>query len=549
MARRESWNPVPLPGQYPHVFRPTWREGLTAALGLAVALGCAVLRVRGVVAFGPSDFDDAYMFLRYARHLLAGQGLVWNPGGPPVFGVTSPAYLLLVTGLRALVPRLDDGRLLQLASCAMGLAAAALMTFTCARFARHRWLRRNWGLWAAVLFPLVTLTEPFEFHVRTGMDTTLSLLANTAVLWAGLRLSEHPGRRRAVVSALVSFAAVAVRPDNALVAAGVPLLLLGARWVVARTFVAVLGGLLVVSLALARAKLGTALPLAFHAKLPGVYGGFAGEYGWNPYLLLEVFLRAALPFVAVLVGLIDRRHWRAPVALLLPVLPTFAVFFAMNQIMGHLGRFYFPFLPCFVVAAALVVDRASTVQVSRLVLTALALIAAFPLLRAAGRRYDARAQTQTLADLGGYHTPVSLPGIDSWRASIEMARLAAAAPGATFAMSEHGYVGARAPDTIIVDMLGLHDRAFARFTTAELWRRRPALVWMPHPDHTQMIRDLLDSAELWRDYDYYPDAFTYGVAVRKDDERVRALFVERWNAVYATRPLDDYKARRDAAKP
>jgi hypothetical protein len=514
-----------------------------------VAVGCTVVRVRGVLAFGPTDFDDAYMFLRYAKHLLAGLGLVWNPGGPRVFGVTSLAHLGVVTGLQAMAPGLEDGRLLQIASCGMGLLAVALMTFTCARFARHRWLRRNWGLWAAVLFPLVTLTEPFEFHARTGMDTTLSLLANSAVLWAGLRLSEHPSRRGAVIAALVSFAAVLVRPDNILVAGAVPLLLLGPRWIIARTFAPLLGGLVLLGLGLARWKLGTALPLAFHAKLPGVYGGFAGEYGWNPWLFLEVFLRAALPFVAVLVGLIDRRHWRAPVALLLPVLPTFAVFFAMNQIMGHLGRFYFPLLPCFVVAAGLVVDRASHVRVRRLLVTAVVLVAVFPLLRAAGRRYEARGQTGDLFAFVDWHTRATLPELDSWRASIEMASLAAAAPGATFAMSEHGYVGARAPDTIIVDVLGLHDRAFAHFSAAELWRRHPDLLWLPHPDHGQMIRDILASPELWRDYDFYPDAFTYGVAVRKDAARVRALFVERWNDVYATRPLDDYKARRDAIGP
>jgi hypothetical protein len=119
-------------------------------------------------------------------------------------------------------------------------------------------------------------------------------------------------------------------------------------------------------------------------------------------------------------------------------------------------------------------------------------------------------------------------------------------------MSEHGLVGARAPDAIIVDVLGLHDRAFALkgFTAAELWRRRPDLLWMPHPDHTQMLRDILDSDELWASYDFYPDAFSYGVAVRRDGPpAVRAHFDERWKAVYATRALDDYKARRQPLEP
>jgi hypothetical protein len=112
--------------------------------------------------------------------------------------------------------------------------------------------------------------------------------------------------------------------------------------------------------------------------------------------------------------------------------------------------------------------------------------------------------------------------------------------------------GGPAPNAIIVDVLGLHDRTFALegFSAAELWRRRPDLLWMPHPDHTQMLRDILDSDELWGDYDFYPDAFSYGVALRKESApALRAHFDERWRAVYATRPLEDHKARRQPLEP
>ena len=40
--------------------------------------------------------DDAYISFRYARHLGAGHGLVWNPGEAPVEGFTNLLLVILV---------------------------------------------------------------------------------------------------------------------------------------------------------------------------------------------------------------------------------------------------------------------------------------------------------------------------------------------------------------------------------------------------------------------------------------------------------------------
>jgi hypothetical protein len=171
-------------------------------------------------------------------------------------------------------------------------------------------------------------------------------------------------------------------------------------------------------------------------------------------------------------------------------------------------------------------------------------------LETAGRAYQGRARTQTFASLDGYSIPAAapLPELDSWQASLEIARLAAESPaGTTFAMSEHGLVGASAAGAVIIDLLGLHDPGFARsgFSAAELWRRRPDVIWMPHPDHTQMVHDILHSDELWQHYVFYPDAFTYGLALRQDGPRtptLAVLFAKRWQAAYPGLRPDDYVA-------
>src|SRR3989337_1683613 len=47
---------------------------------------------------GPRTIDDAYITFRYAQNLIAGEGLVYNPG-EAVLGTTTPVYAVLLAGL------------------------------------------------------------------------------------------------------------------------------------------------------------------------------------------------------------------------------------------------------------------------------------------------------------------------------------------------------------------------------------------------------------------------------------------------------------------
>jgi hypothetical protein len=537
---------------------------LRLLFALAV-VAVVVERLHALLRAGPTDFDDAYMYLRYAHNALAGQWLAWNPGESPVYGVTSLLHFLFVTLISGLLPG-HHAAVLQIAS---GAAATALLTALVAVCARGKYL-----LWGALLLPLLCYREVFFFHAHTGMDTMLAALTNTAVVFASLRLAEKPSSARALAAAGVGLLAIEARPDNVIIAALCPLL---ALWLLAPAprlrpllvWAGALGGLLLVDLILKWRLLGTPLPLAFYAKQPWYYRGFVGEFTWNPFLFLEVALAAVSPFLAAVVLFSRRASVRLLLVLLIPATITCAALFSVNQIMGHLGRFYFPSLPLFVVAGALVADRwvqrlpdrlaspesaprlARSLLV-RLACALLALVGGARALEAAGLAYESRAQTQVLALLDGYRIPAAapLPDLDSWQASHEIARLAAASPpGTTFAMSEHGLVGAYAPRAVIIDVLGLHDPIFARsgFSAAELWRRQPDVIWMPHPDHTQMLRDILDSDELWQHYVFYPDAFSYGVALRHDGPRypiLADLFAQHWQAVYPGLHQDDYVARQ-----
>jgi hypothetical protein len=555
------------------VAAPTPSSTWAGRLAALVALFLGGERVLALVRAPATDFDDAYMFLRYAHNLLAGFGMRWNRGEAPVFGATSLPHVLVVALVRRECARLSDAAVLQLSSgVAAGLLVVAL-ALTCARFAHDPRLRRQPWIWAALLAVTLAYGEPFRFHAATGMDTMLAALANTGVVYAALAFAEAPGRRRALVAAVVGYLAYLVRPDNAIYAALVPVLAValngpaGRRRAPLVVFALALAALVAADLLVKQRWLGSALPLGAYAKRPWHYAGFAGEFTWNPFWFLRVFLGGVSLWLVALVLFCARACARLVVALLVPAALGLATFFGVNQIMGHLGRFYFPALPFIVIAAALALDRAMTslslvharALLARAAGAAVLLAGGGWALTAAGARYQARAATQVLAppDEGvGYTVAATapLPELDSWRSSQEMALFARDAPAGTrFAMSEHGLVGASAPAATIIDVLGLHDPIFARapFRAAELWRRDPDVIWVPHPDHTQMVRAILDSDQLWAGYDFFPDLFTYGVAVRRDGARAEVsdvlarLLRARVAVAYpGLSSLDDYRARR-----
>lgn len=60
----------------------------------------AILAIGVRLLPGPRPIDDAFITFRYAQNLLAGEGLVYNPG-ERVLGTTTPIYALLLSGLAA----------------------------------------------------------------------------------------------------------------------------------------------------------------------------------------------------------------------------------------------------------------------------------------------------------------------------------------------------------------------------------------------------------------------------------------------------------------
>jgi hypothetical protein len=78
-----------------------WRR--LGSLTIAIIPACLAFVgtwIRGIgQLYTRHPHEDAYILFRYAEHLAAGLGIVYNPGGPPTEGATDFLWLVLLAGL------------------------------------------------------------------------------------------------------------------------------------------------------------------------------------------------------------------------------------------------------------------------------------------------------------------------------------------------------------------------------------------------------------------------------------------------------------------
>jgi arabinofuranosyltransferase len=157
--------------------------------------------------------DDAYIAFRYAANLVAGHGLVFNPG-ERVEGYSNFLWtLLMAAGLRA---GLEPGMLSQ----AAGIAASAALLAVVWRWGRDRGLSPLWSLAAPAM---LAVNRSYAVWATGGLETRLFSLLVVAGAWRLDREMASPRRRGAIPwSAVLLALACLTRPEGYL-AAGVAL--------------------------------------------------------------------------------------------------------------------------------------------------------------------------------------------------------------------------------------------------------------------------------------------------------------------------------------
>lgn len=326
--------------------RASWTSpGLLAVLAI-----CALFPFHArLFAF---NMDDAFISLRYAKNLVDGYGLVFNPGerveGYSNFSWTLLLALILKTGL----PPIVTARWL-------GVALAAAAVLAGARFARS--VEGAWGPVAVGTALLIASSTPLAYWSASGMETPLFVFLVTVAIDRGLAPDVSPkGRRLAPV--LFGLAAL-TRPDG-------PLFFFG--WLAIRAFGTLTGregirddrGLRGVGVDLAvflamivpyvlwkLSYYGDILPNTYHAK-----AGFTAAYlaRGRDYLVewLRTYqLAGAAPLVALL-ALRDPRHRAALAGAMLLIAAYSAYVFVIGGDVLPVFRFWLTVVP---IGSALVV--------------------------------------------------------------------------------------------------------------------------------------------------------------------------------------------------
>jgi hypothetical protein len=428
------------------------RAVLLAVAALAFVLACA--------GFRDSVIDDAFIVFRYADHLLAGHGPVFNPG-ERVEGFTSPLWLLLLAAGRA--AGFDYLSLVPALGIAFGAAAIA---------AAHDLARRVAPGWPAMIAPLLLAAHPaFAMWSVHGLETALFV----ALLVSGL--SAWVGGRPRLAGAWLG-AAFWTRPEAAMV-----VVVLAATTLVRRDrrrageLLAVFAAFAVPLLAARLLYYGALFPNTFHAKTGGGFGRIRFGLG-AARLFVETHVPLVLAAGASALAAARRRGTEAPVfdlAVLGAVWSAWIVWIGGDAFPGY--RFWLPLLPIAATVAAWGIARAASTRGRGLVLAAATVVGLG--LVALDARPDPLLEYETGKDF-----TAKMRTVGRWmRANVPA--------GTVIAVN---YVGALPWESGLptIDMLGLTDAAVGRSPIAGRFRfpghakgngasildRRPGLILM-----------------------------------------------------------------------
>lgn len=313
---------------------------ITALLILAIMLAGFAWESRAV----RPQIDDAYISYRYARNLVEGRGLVFNPG-ERVEGMTNLAWTVAIAGGLAL------GVEAPVCAHVLGfLSGVALLFCTYSMALAGVGTRRTW---LCALAPLPVLaSNSFATWTLSGLETPLFVALTSAALLAQLR-----GRMGWATAAAI--AATLTRPDGVLVAVVIyaaevlpklrdprNLFTRPSHWAPVLTY----AGAMIVLTAFRLLYYGSPVPNTFFAKV----GGIPLQLGFD-YCL--DFFRGGTAWLLLPVAIGVWSNKRLAPGLCYVLLALAYTIYVGGDVFKN-GRFLLPILPFLSAAAVIGIDAA-----------------------------------------------------------------------------------------------------------------------------------------------------------------------------------------------
>lgn len=309
-----------------------------------ILLAYAGLFLRRLVHPELVDFDDAWMIMRYAQHLVDGHGYQWNISGGPTFGSTSIAYTFWLAGIKFLLGwLLNDTQIVGFSSLLFLLAATLLLMELTFRFVGKLFNLERPQVY--VLMAILLSGRYWMAHGSTGMETSMALVANGLFLWRLVRIGENPNPRNCLAFLGIAYLTYLIRLDHAPFLALTPLIMLPLtyKWPMKRVIflLAMLGIILALDTWVKWSYFGDFLPLPYYVKKFGYYEAYSAYWTWNTVTFLQWYALLTLPFVLVSIYLWQGNQEQLGVLLGIgiPLIITLGVLTSSVQIMGGEMRF------------------------------------------------------------------------------------------------------------------------------------------------------------------------------------------------------------------
>ncbi|MGB2869686.1 MAG: hypothetical protein WBD36_14615 [Bacteroidota bacterium] len=526
------------------------RRALDLAVWFIVVVCLAMMGLEVLARFTVHTIlDDAYMFVRYADHVLQNGTIAWNPGGPPTYGLTSPLYLLVIIPVRLLTPT-NPAMTVMLSSLISGMFFLGLTGFLLHRMLRTYRLFEKLGF--VVLAVVLTLgIGRLAPHFSSGMDTMFVLSCFTFYIILVLESQDSTGFATSVAAGIVGGGLYFARPDLMIFSTLVPFsVFLFARERIRRRAGLMMLGVtlfvLVLELALAFNYFGSPVALPFFAKGLKMYG--ENIYRNFRGVAVREFVVYVLTWWILFVGIgyefgvrISGRRMVRPLEIALftglVLFISYYLFFVW-QIMHYYQRFYLPTLPA-------LIELSIYVLLERLRVSEWRAGIEERLLRLGPRAIFVSASLivglltpsvllNTTTRISTELTDGEFLKTDIWdgywaRNWYRLDAFSKLPDEIVIATTEVGHPGVLNPDKTVIDIAGLNDTEIALhgFNSRRLFETyHPDLVYFPHRHYQEMIREIEENPYFREHYDYYPApalGVRLGVALLRESKHYESM--------------------------